>query len=166
MARRVIIRIARRETAPVLRERPMKSTDMRVSRLAAALLVALVAAPAAAGSRMSGAEIEAALAGVTLDGIYFGGDYFTEAYHDDGTIRYWDAVAADSGEWSVQDDQFCTFYHGQEGACFAVERDGANCFTFFEKDPDTGDTDPEKWTSRGWIRGRDNTCPGTPAAEL
>ena len=67
---------------------------MRVSRLADALLVALAAAPATAGPRMSGAEIEAALAGVTLDGIYFGGDYFSEAYHDDGTIRYWEKARA------------------------------------------------------------------------
>ncbi len=108
---------------------------------------------------MSEADIEATLGGATLDGTYFDGSYFTEAYHDDGTIRYWDAVSADSGEWSVQDGQFCTFYEGQEGACFTVERDGTNCFTFFEKDPDTGAIDEKKWTSRGWIRGHDNTCP-------
>ena len=144
----------------------MKSTDKRVAPLVIAMLVALVAAPAAAGQRMSGADIEAYLGGITLDGIYFSGDYFTETYHEDGTIRYWDAVAADSGEWSVQDDQFCTFYEGNEGACFTVERDGANCFTFFEKDAKTGTIDPKKWTSRGWIRGRDNTCPDVPEAKL
>ena len=48
------------------------------------------------------------------------------------SIRYHDVNGADSGEWSVKDDTFCTFYEGQEGACFFVERDGANCFTFFE----------------------------------
>ncbi len=144
----------------------MKSTDKRVRRLAAAVLIALVAGPATAGERMSGAEIEATLGGATFDGVYFDGNYFTEAYHEDGTIRYWDAVAADSGEWSVEDGQFCTFYEGQDGACFTVERDGTNCFTFFEKDPDTGVIDPKKWTSRGWIRGRDNTCPDAPEAGL
>ncbi len=144
----------------------MKSTDKRVRRLAAVLVLALAAAPAAAGEPMTGPDIEAYLGGVTLDGIYFDGTYFTEAYHEDGTIRYWDAVAADSGEWSVKDGQFCTFYEGQQGACFIVERDGTNCFTFYEKDPDGGAIDPQKWTSRGWVRGHDNTCPETPAADL
>ena len=152
----------------------MKSTDKRVAPalarpigpVVAALLLAFVAAPAAAGERLSEPQIEATLGGATLDGIYFNGNYFTEAYHDDGTIRYWDAVSADSGEWSVEHGQFCTFYEGQEGACFTVERDGANCFTFFEKDPDTGAIDAKKWTSRGWIRGHDNTCPDAPAAKL
>jgi hypothetical protein len=144
----------------------MKSTDKHVAPLLGVVLLALVAAPAAAGERMSPAEIETTFTGATLDGIYFNHVYFTEAYHDDGTIRYWDAVAADSGEWSVQDGQFCTFYQGQEGACFTVERDGANCFTFFEKKADTGAVDPKTWTSRGWIRGRNNTCPEPPTAEL
>lgn len=148
----------------------MESTDKRVAAsialIAAALFLALAPASAAAGSRMSEAEIKAAFDGTTLDGVYFNHIYFTEAYHDDGTIRYWDAVSADSGEWSVQDGQFCTFYEGQEGACFTVERDGANCFTFYEKAADNGTIDPEKWTSRGWIRGRDNTCPDAPQAAL
>ena len=84
---------------------------------------------------MSGPDIEATFGGVTLDGIYFNGTYFTEAYHDDGTIRYWDAVAADSGEWSVQDGQFCTFYEGQEGACFTVERDGDQLLHLLREGP-------------------------------
>ena len=142
----------------------MKSTDKRAALLAAILIFA--ALPAAAGERMTADAIQNTLSGITLDGIYFSGDYFTETYHEDGTIRYWDAVSADSGEWSVQDGQFCTFYESQDGACFTVERDGTNCFTFFEKDPKTGTIDPAKWTSRGWIRGHDNTCPDTPEAKL
>jgi hypothetical protein len=148
----------------------MKSTDKRVAppmaALVGVLLLAIAVAPAAAGNRMSEADIEATLGGTTLDGVYFNGTYFTEAYHEDGTIRYWDAVSADSGEWSVKDGQFCTFYEGQEGACFDVERDGANCFTFYEKNADSGAVDPKKWTSRGWIRGHDNTCPEAPKADL
>jgi hypothetical protein len=144
----------------------MKSTDKRVVRLALALILACLAVPTVASERMNAADIEATFAGTILDGIYADGTYFTEAYHDDGTIRYWDAVAADAGEWSVQDGQFCTFYEGNEGACFAVERDGDNCFTFYEKDAKTGAVDPKKWTSRGWLRGHDNTCPDVPAAKL
>ncbi len=149
----------------------MKSTDKHVAReiatvAAAAFALALLAASAAASERMSAADIRATFDDVTLDGVYFDGTYFTETYHDDGSIRYWDAVSADSGEWSVQNGQFCTFYAGQQGACFAVERDGANCFTFIEKDADTGAVDPKKWTSRGWIRGHDNTCTDVPEARL
>jgi len=103
---------------------------------------------------------------ITLDGIYFDGTFFTEAYHEDGSIRYWDAVAADAGEWSIRKGEFCTFYEGQQGACFTAFRDGDNCFTFFEKDPDTGEIDPEKWTSRGWNRAHGNTCPEAPEGKL
>jgi hypothetical protein len=165
VVKRVVIEIARRELALFSRESLMKSTDKRLTAAAFALVAAIASAPAVADPMTSG-EIERMLSGVTLDGIYFDGNYFTETYHDDGTIRYWDAVSADSGEWAVQDGQFCTFYEGQEGACFTVERSGANCFTFYEKDAKTGMIDPKKWTSRGWNRAHDNTCPEAPAAKL
>ena len=67
---------------------------------------------------MTEAEITATFSGMTLDGTYLDGTFFTETYHDDGSIRYWDAVGADSGEWEVKDGQFCTFYDSQQGACF------------------------------------------------
>lgn len=165
MVKRVIIEIARRELALFSPESPVKSTDKRLIAAALALLAIIAAAPAA-GSPMTAGEIERTFSGVTLDGVYLDGNYFTETYHEDGTIRYWDAVSADSGEWAVQADQFCTFYEGQEGACFTVERDGANCFTFYEKDAKTGMIDPKKWTSRGWNRAHNNTCPEAPAAKL
>ena len=68
------------------------------------------------------------------------------------------------GDWSVKDDNFCTFYEGQEGACFTVERDGSNCFTFFEMIPDKdGKPVPDtNWTSRGWSRDHAPTCPKPP----
>ncbi len=170
MLRRVIIEIAQQEIALLLRESRMKSTVERVAApiatLLALVLAGLAAVPAAASSTMSEAEIEATFAGTTLDGTYFDGNYLTEAYHDDGTIRYWDAISADSGEWSVEKGQFCTYYESQSGACFTVQRDGDNCFTFFEKDASTGAIDPKKWTSRGWIRGHDNTCPDAPEPKL
>ena len=166
MVKRVIIEIARRELAFFSRERPAKSTDKRLMAAALAALVAMAATSAGAGTPMTSDEIETSLSGVTLDGIYLDGNYFTETYHEDGTIRYWDAVSADSGEWAIQADQFCTFYEDQEGACFTVERDGANCFTFYEKDAKSGMIDPNRWTSRGWNRAHDNTCPEAPAAKL
>ena len=140
---------------------------MRLPLLVIACLAAL--SPAfAGGARMSGAEIGATFRGITLDGIYDDGAFFSETYFEDGTIRYHDVDGADSGEWSVEGDTFCTFYEGQTGACFFVEREGDNCFTFFEAVE--GGTDrlapAEAWTSRGWNRDADPTCETPPGAEI
>src|SRR5215211_3522990 len=90
----------------------------------------LVVSPAvAAAERLSGDDITKTLGGMTLDGIYEDGSFFSETYFEDGTIRYHDSRGADSGEWSVEGETFCTFYEDQSGACFFVEREGANCFS-------------------------------------
>lgn len=138
-----------------------------VSVMALAALV--VACPmAAAGERLAGSAIEATFKGMTLDGIYDDGAFFSETYFDDGSIRYHDDQGADSGEWSVKGDTFCTFYEGQDGACFFVERDGTNCFTFFEATEDTSKnlTPRETWTSRGWDRKAEATCPSPPEVRI
>lgn len=138
-----------------------------VTALMAALLL-LAAFPALAGARMTAAEIEATFPGMTLDGVYNDKLYFTETYNDDGSIRYHDANRSDSGDWSIKDDTFCTFYDLQEGACFYVVRDGDNCFTFYEAiEGDGGKLKPkEGWTSRGWNRAAPSTCPTAPEAEI
>ncbi len=130
------------------------------------MLLVLAATTAAASDTMNASQIEQALGGIILDGIYADGTYFTEAYHDDHTIRYWDADGAASGEWSIEDGLFCTFYENLEGACFAVEGDGDNCFTFFEMDPDNPAVPLEEWTSRGWNRARPSTCSTRPEVAL
>ena len=129
-------------------------------------LVALaLAAPTHAGSkRMVGFEIRGAFEGITLDGIYNDGQFFSETYFEDGSIRYHDVEGADSGQWTVEDDKFCTFYENLLGACFFVYRDGPNCYSFYEEDDD-GQPSAE-WTSRGWDREEDSTCPTAPAAEV
>jgi hypothetical protein len=50
----------------------------------------------------------------------------------------------------------------------ASERDGENCFTFYEAvEEQPGDPKPHTaWTSRGWNRASDSTCPTPPAAEI
>ena len=158
------------ETALLLREWSMKSTDRRAGRRAAmaALSLALwTGSIALAGETVNARDLEKTFKGMTLDGVYYNSAYFTEVYREDGSIRYSDANGADSGKWSVKNGQFCTFYEGQEGACFTVEKDGANCFTFFEKDPDTGQIDRDKWTSRGWDRAKGKaTCPTAPEVEI
>jgi len=143
----------------------MKST----TRLSAAiLLLSLAAAPAAAGGPLHGFEIRRAFSGITLDGIYRGGAFFSETYNEDGTIRYHDADGADSGQWSVKGDTFCTFYDRQPGACFYVLSHGDNCFTFHQSAEDkTGRQGPsEDWASEGWNRDRPATCEKRPEAEI
>ena len=144
----------------------MKST----TRLSAALPVLLLAAlaPAAAGEPLHGSEIRRAFPGITLDGIYRGGAFFSETYNEDGTIRYHDADSADSGQWTVRGDTFCTFYDRQPGACFYVLSHGPNCFTFHQSVEDTaGRKGPsENWAAEGWNRDRPATCPKAPEAEI
>lgn len=146
----------------------MKSSGrcLRQRTIAAAAAV-LLALPALAGERVPEAELEGIFSGMTLDGVYADGTFFTEIYKDDGSIRYHDPDGSDSGEWSVQDGKFCTFYEASQGACFIVERDGANCYSFFVPDGPGPDAKPEAdWTSRGWNRELPPTCPKAPEVQL
>jgi len=135
--------------------------------LAVLALVSLVPA-VEAGQRLFGFEIEKTFSGFTFDGIYDDGAFFSETYFEDGSIRYHDVDGADSGQWSVEGDTFCTFYEAAQGACFFVERDGENCFTFYEAVEETaGKLVPnDTWTSRAWNRDSDSTCPSPPGAEI
>ena len=136
--------------------------------LAVAAALGLTAQMARAGERVPETEIAGLLSGVTLDGIYLGGAFFSETYNEDGSVRYHDVGKSDSGRWSVRDGKFCTFYDSQEGACFFVERDGANCFTFYVPDEAGGPmAGPAKdCTSRGWDRRKPATCPTAPEIQL
>ncbi|HET7717228.1 MAG TPA: hypothetical protein VFK86_16515 [Bauldia sp.] len=134
-----------------------------------AVLAALLAAPSAeAGQRLFGFELEKTFSGHTFDGIYDDGAFFSETYFEDGSIRYHDVDGADSGQWSIEGDTFCTFYESAQGACFFVERDGENCFTFFEAVEGAGGTLSPKdtWTSRAWNRESASTCTTPPGAEI
>ncbi len=138
--------------------------------LAPAAILAFLAAPvsASAGERMFGFEMEKTFSGQTLDGVYENGSFFSETYFEDGSIRYHDVEGADSGQWSVEEDTFCTFYEAASGACFFVERDGDNCFTFFQavEGDGSGLVPSPTWTSRGWKRGTESTCDTPPGAEI
>jgi hypothetical protein len=155
------------KTALFLAEPGGKSIGLRVGSAVAAIITLTVIA-AEAGQSMVSPEIEGTFRGMTLDGIYNDGTFFSETYFDDGSIRYHDAAGADSGDWSVQEDMFCTFYEAQQGACFFVVREGPNCFIFFE--PVRGDdgrvVPRETWTSRGWNRSSAATCAKPPEAVI
>lgn len=143
---------------------------MSMNLLAVLAAFAVVALPAAsqAGERLFGFEMEKTFSGQTFDGIYENGGFFSETYFEDGSIRYHDIEGADSGQWSVEQDTFCTFYESSSGACFFVERDGANCYTFFQAVEDAGGkrVPNAEWTSRGWRRGAESTCDSPPGAEI
>ena len=143
------------------------SITTRLKVLLAAMILS-VSPAAVAGYTMAAPEIEAALRGITLDGTYYDGSFFSETYFDDGSIRYHDALGADSGDWSVRGDMFCTFYDALQGSCFFVVREGENCFTFFEPErgPDGEIVPRESWTSRGWNREHQATCNKPPEAVI
>ena len=166
--KRAVIGSPDRKAALLLREYGMVSTAMRLFPVVIALLVAVSAAGAAAGEPMSGEDMRLTFRGMVLDGIYDDGTFFSETYFEDGSIRYHDSNGADSGEWSVSGETFCTFYEDQSGACFFVERDGQNCFTFYEAvEEGQGRMAPQReWTSRGWSRESPSTCPSPPGAEI
>jgi hypothetical protein len=142
----------------------MKSTDKLFIPLAIAAVVA--SSVALAAQRMGAADIAKTFSGVTLDGIYHDGAYFNETYDEDGSVRYHDIKGADSGRWSVRGDRFCTFYRNQQGACFFVERDGSNCYTFYEAVEGDAEKPQDDWTSRGWDRESAATCPTAPEVAI
>jgi hypothetical protein len=131
-----------------------------VQRLAALSVACFLATGAAAGERLKADAITGLVKGATFDGNYRDGGFFTETYATDGTIRYADGRGTDMGTWSVDRDMFCTFYEGQDGACFYVEQESANCFRFFEpKVEGSGDIGPrDEWTSEAWDRSKPSTC--------
>jgi hypothetical protein len=116
-------------------------------KAAFAALIILVSGAEAAGSRLAEADIEQAFRGVTLDGVYYDGSFFSETYFEDGTIRYHDAFGADSGDWSVRENMFCTFYEPV-------------------KAPDGTVKPRDDWTSRGWNRQAEATCSKPPEAVI
>jgi hypothetical protein len=146
----------------------MKSTNRLATALTLAAAAAFAVLPAFAGQRMVSFELRTAFNGVTLDGIYEDGSFFSETYNEDGTIRYHDQLGSDVGNWSVRGDTFCTFYKHQEGSCFFVERDGDNCYSFFAVQLDQGgrQSAEKNWTSRGWNRAKQGTCPKAPATDI
>lgn len=141
---------------------------MKLRPLLGAAALLLAASSAGASERMFGFEMEKTFAGFTFDGIYDDGAFFSETYFEDGSIRYHDVDGADSGQWSIEGDTFCTFYEGAQGACFFVERDGENCFTFYEAVEGEGGAPKasDTWTSRAWNRESDSTCETPPGAEI
>jgi hypothetical protein len=131
-------------------------------RLLALGFALLTLAPSAfsAGALLGDDDLTRTFRGMTLDGVYNDGGFFSETYAPDGTISYLDRNGRNEGTWSVSNGAFCTFYVKQEGSCFFVRREGANCFAFYEPKagPNGTKVPRDDWTSRGWNRANPSTC--------
>lgn len=136
----------------------------------ASLCVLAVCLPAAASAGsapnavpLKGPDIIATLEGKTVVGAYANNLAFHEAYEEGGGIVYWDPRGSATGHWSIVNNLFCTFYDNMQGACFRVERIGANCFDYYSvaDTPEAAQKPQEKstYTARGAIAGQPSTCP-------
>jgi hypothetical protein len=126
-------------------------------------LLVLVASPPLTPRPLDGAAIISAFEGKTLTGAYGDGRPFRETYDAGGAIDYWDPFGAASGQWSVKNNLFCTFYDGMDGACFRIEQIGANCFDFYAaadtlEQAETPSPKP-RYTARGSATDKPSTCP-------
>ncbi|MBL8792004.1 MAG: hypothetical protein JNM45_16050 [Rhizobiales bacterium] len=143
-----------------------RSLNDGVTLLAAPLAVLLLATAQPDAPRpkvLAGPEIIAAFEGKTVAGAYHDGLAFRETYFNGGKIDYWDPRATSTGNWSVVNNLFCTFYGSMTGGCFTIVQISGNCFDFYAA------TDSEQqalagaaradYTARGAVQGAASTCP-------
>ncbi|MEM0899346.1 MAG: hypothetical protein AAGI92_05290 [Pseudomonadota bacterium] len=124
-----------------------------------------------ASGRLNNNAIKTLILGKTLIGSYANGEPWRETYFIDEGLDYQDATGRSRGTWSVQENELCTFYDGDDlnGGCFVVVSRSANCHDFYAIEPSTGVTRATieemelgiNWTARGWRSDRPSTCEGT-----
>lgn len=135
--------------------------------LNAALALLVPAALAAQGKSpviLMGPEIIAAFEGKTVSGVYADGTAVRETYLLGGAITYWDPFyGSRTGQWSVVNNQFCTFYDGMTGGCFRIERVSENCFDYLAQAASEQEAlapkEKPRYTARAFIEGKPSTCP-------
>lgn len=133
----------------------------------AALAFAVPAALAAQDKgpvALAGPEIIAVFEGRTVSGVYADGTAVRETYLVGGAITYWDPFyGSRTGQWSVVNNLFCTFYNGMTGGCFRVERVSENCFDYFARAASEQEAlaprEKPRYTARAFIEGKPSTCP-------
>lgn len=126
-------------------------------------LFLLLAATPATPTALDGPALISAFEGKTVAGAYGNGRPFRETYEAGGGISYWDPFGTATGQWSVKNNLFCTFYDGMDGACFRVEQIGNNCFDFYAaadtlEQAETPAAKP-RYTARGAATDAPSTCP-------
>ncbi len=112
---------------------------------------------------MSNTELKATFGGRSIFGEYENGDMFHEAYAEDGSVSYRDAIRTSGGKWSVRAGTFCTIYDGDpSGGCYRVRQASENCFEFHFVARTTAEAEneprPPDWTARGWFPDKPRTC--------
>jgi hypothetical protein len=114
--------------------------------------------------RMTNSELSATFPNMTMVGKYADGMNFKETYHEDGSITYADDASVDHGRWFVRGNLFCTFYDTANGACFSVQKSGANCYEYFIQEEEDGSPsgDLNAWNSIGWDETKPSTCDLSP----
>lgn len=112
---------------------------------------------------LSGPEIITAFEGRTVAGAYHDGLAVRETYAVGGAISYWDPRGPDTGQWSVMNNLFCTFYTSMAGGCFRIVQVSANCFDFYALADTANDAlnpkDKPAYTARAAVQGTASTCP-------
>jgi hypothetical protein len=113
---------------------------------------------------LTGPEIIATFEGKTVTGAYADGTAVRETYLVGGAIDYWDPLYGNrTGQWSIVNSLFCTFYDGMTGGCFRIERLSENCFDYFAQASSEQEalnpTDKPRYTARAFIEGKPSTCP-------
>lgn len=143
--------------------RSLSQTLLGLGLPLAFLALAEGAAKPAEPKPLQGPEIIAAFEGKTVAGAYADGLAFRESYAAGGAIDYWDPRTASTGQWSVVNNLFCTFYTSMNGGCFRIVQVSANCFDFYAAaDTAREALDPAKradYTARGSVQGVASTCP-------
>jgi hypothetical protein len=133
--------------------------------LAAAAAILIGSEPAA----LSGPEIIAAFESKTITGSYADGMAFRESYHGNGRLNYQDPRGNFTGNWSITNNLFCTFYDQQSdggslaGGCFRIEKISGNCYDFLvaagSNEEALNPSGKPGYTARASISGAASTCP-------
>ncbi len=112
---------------------------------------------------LSGPEIIAVFEGKTVAGAYGDGLAVKETYAVGGGISYWDPRGNDTGQWSVMNNLFCTFYSSMAGGCFRIVQVSDNCFDYYALTATAEEAlnpkDRPSYTARASIQGVASTCP-------
>ena len=128
--------------------------------------VLALACPAMAEDRLGvldGPGIITAFEGHSVHGAYVEGLPFRETYQLGGAIEYWEPGVNTSGQWSVVNGLFCTFYEALNGGCFQVKRLSQNCFDYFTATTEIPNSttlrEEPVFTARGALSHMPSTCP-------
>ena len=102
--------------------------------LIAGLALAAIPALAAASNDdiLTGEQLRSELGSHSIEGYYTGDKvHFVEIYLTGGRLSYKADNAADTGDWTISGDTFCTMYDHIGGACWYVVKRSSKCYQFY-----------------------------------